>query len=209
MAEVRGDLVRLVDSVIEEALARARKEIEEVYSASSKILDEARSALESKIERGLLESYSRALESLKSAEASAESSIRMKLSEVKSKWINEALGVIRSEVLSWRGERLKKILEKLLEDLISKAPEGLSIKLLAPPSSAEALRSLLERGGAADSARERKLRLVVEIDEKISSGFRAVSEDGKISFDYTLERSLEHLRPALEAMLSEELFGER
>jgi len=204
---VYGDLEGLVREVCEKALREAMRFVEEAYAGAAKLLEDAYRVSAAELEREVGETYSSLAEELKSTEAQLESSLKAKVSAAKAKWVSQVLEEARKALYELDEETKKKLYERMLADLAEKAPEGSSFVVKVGSGDAKALREALS--SLEDRAKAKRLKLSVEeVRGELDGGFKALSADGLVSFDYTFSKLFDAIKPVLEKAASKALFEE-
>jgi len=204
---VYGNPEKLVREIAERVAQEAEREISEAHSSASKLLEDAYRELVLELERKISESYSRQREALRSIEAALESSLRSKVADVKAKWISMVLEEARSKLYAIRGATKENMLAKLINDFIEKVPEAVGFTIYVKKEDLKLVNGILESEEVRSKIDSKKLTLTVEeAPPEFEGGFKAVSTDGRIVYDYSFARIFEMIKPKLERTASTMLF---
>lgn len=185
-------LDKVLDKVLEEALAEYKKTLDLGLEESTKVLDEAKA--EAEREAGtILEHARRQAETVKTkivgaAELDSRNEILTKTEEAVNRVFQMAMESIRSRFL---GEGSAESNLRLLEEAI----RAVGAKELRVTSNKEFLNILRLTSGEI----ARKFNVYLEVKEPINclGGVVVSSKDDSIVFDNTIEARMERLRPIL------------
>ena len=200
-----GDPLKLGRAAAERAFRGSSALLKEALEASFKLIRETYEKALRDALRELEEEFSRAEEYLRSKTASMELELRTRLSELKARFIDEAISRALKEVkrekvgAEWYESYIKATLLKLKSE--AQALGGLKLKVA--PEDRRLVESIIE----AEPELGKLFRIEGEA-EGMLGGVVAESADGRVRIDYSLDLVIKAIEPRLRGVASRVLFGD-
>ena len=195
---ISGDPARLSKSIVEARMAEIEKEVDGSLAAAEKLVATSYQSASERVRREVEAIRNDARERLRSAEAEADLKVKMVTDDVKSKAINDVLAAAIEALKSDRGSWYEEYIRRALEVVESEAREHGKFVVKCSKADVELVSRLIK-------GRE-KLELSNETIE-IIGGVVAVSEDGSMTIDLSLDQLIRENEASLRGVASSALFG--
>ena len=200
MARIYGDPGRVAEEAAGAEMAKALRDLEEALETARRLLEDKRRSLLRKALERVGEAYMDAVERLRSEEAKLELGLRTRVTAEKNRYLDMVMERLREEVrrakagASWYEAYMRRVLEAVA----SEAGEyGGFIVRVAPED-----RDLARRLAAGLEGVE-----VSEEPADILGGAIAVSRDGSVTLDYSLDYIIAQADARLRSVAARVLFG--
>ena len=193
-----GDPTKLGRRIAEARMAEIEKEVDESLAAAEKLVATSYQSAAERIRREVEAIRSDARERLRSAEAEADLRVKMATDDVKSKAISEVLAEAVEALRTDRGDWYTEYLRRALRVIESEAREHGKFVVKCNKADVELVSRLL--------GEYKGLELSSEVIE-IIGGVVAVSEDGSMTIDLSLDRLISENEVSLRGIASSALFG--
>jgi V/A-type H+-transporting ATPase subunit E len=195
---ISGNPEKLANEAIKRALESYDSLLKDAEGAAEKLITSSYSEAERRL-RSTIESKAAELEEkLRSDQAAADLQVRFREEEVKSKAIDDVIDEVMSRLRRDRGEWYIKYVQSALRDLEAEAKDHGGFVVMANRDDRELVAGLLK-----------DLKDLELSDESVNivGGIIAVSKDGSVRVDYSIDQFISENLPSLRGVASRALFG--
>ncbi len=198
--KIYGDPEKVARIIVDREKSSARNVIDDAYKASLKLVEDAYKKAVAQGLRRVEDEYQRLEELLSSKRSSLELELKNRVSEVKSKYINEVLSRALDEIAKMKGEEwYQRFMEAVLKRIVDEAA-GTKVIVKVARDDMDLARSILDKLAPGN----------VELSNKpapIRGGAIGESEDGGLRLDYSLDLLVAMNESRLRLIASKALFG--
>ena len=195
---VSGDPAKFGRRIAEARMAEIEKEVNESLAAAEKLVTTSYQSAAERIRREVEAIRSDARERLRSAEAEADLRVKMAVEDVKSRAISDVIAEAVKALRNDRGEWYVEFLRRALKVVASEARERGKFVVKCNKTDLELVSRLVKEYEGLELSSE-----AIEI----IGGVVAVSEDGSMTIDLSLDRLISENEASLRGVASSALFG--
>lgn len=198
---IHGDPEKIIASVEEELVNKLEKAAEAVESEATKLLSQLLGKRIGELLRRIEDAEKNYVNALESARSKAEVELKKMGERRKEEWILRAVEEVKSSfirrVLEDEG-LYRSYLERSLRDVLSSEER---ILVQADERTARIIEEISRSAGFGERVR------IESLDLKSSGGFVALSGDGGVRYNYTLDHVISSREYELKVKVSKTLFG--
>lgn len=198
---IHGNPERVIGSVEEDLVEKLEKAMDAVESEAAKLLDQALGMRISELMRKIDDAEKNYVNALESARSKAEVELKKRGERRKEEWVLKAVEEVKSKfvkIVVSDEELYRSYLERSLRDVLSNED-----KILVQTDQRTA--RIIEEISRSADFKERVE--ITSTDLKALGGFIALSTDGSVRYNYTLDHVVSSREYELKVKISKTLFG--
>jgi len=203
MVRTRGNPEALAKNVAEDLKKDLEKFLDDSLNTALQIMEDKRETIIKEMIESLREEYSRFEENYKSLKARLDLELRSKVSEKKSKFINQAIKTALNRIKERKKEEwYRKFMEGIFEKLARESKEIGELIVEVSNDDKELAKELI------DKMNESGAKLVLgESSSEIIGGVRARDRNSTFIIDYSLDLFVKENATLLRSIAAKALFG--
>ncbi len=195
---ISGNPARVADEIVKRKLAEFSSMLDDSVSAAEKLVNSAYEAAEKKLRDSITSKAQELKELLRSAQASADLQVKLKEDEIKNNAINDVMDEVKRRLSSERGDWYNAYLRAALKELSAESKMYGKFKIMCSPKDLDLVKDLV-KGLEGLEVSDDTLNII--------GGIVAVSQDGSVRVDYTLDQLISENEALLRGIASRALFG--
>ncbi len=201
---IQGDPEKLAVEIVSKLIESFQKTLDQAYNDAINMLDDGYKKIKIELEESLTETYNKAMDEIKSADAIKYTEVKLEISRLKNKIITEAIEKAKEKIAELKEEERYRILKDLFKNFLenTKVTKG---EIHVMKRDVKIVKKVLSEL-SENKEREKNFKITGDLDAKLG-GFKFVSTKEKVSYDYTLDLLFENMKPKLMSLASKELFG--
>jgi V/A-type H+-transporting ATPase subunit E len=197
---ISGDARKVADSVTKKALSQLESQLDEALSAALKLTDSSHKASSEKAVKAIKTKAEELRELLRSKAAEADLKVKLKEESIKAEATDKVMSEALRRLKLDRGEWYTKFLRRILETLQDEAESYGGFIIYGSAEDLNLLRDLIKGYSGLELSEE---------PVQVAGGVVAVSKDGSVRLDYTLDQLVKENYTYLRGLASRELFEVR
>jgi V/A-type H+-transporting ATPase subunit E len=197
---ISGDTRKVADSVTKKAISQLESQLDEALSAALKLADSSHKASSEKAVKVIERKAEELRELLRSKAAEADLKVKLKEESIKAEVTDKVMSEALRRLKLDRGEWYTKFLRRILDTLQDEAESYGGFIIHGSAEDLNLLRDLI-KGYSGLELSEEAVQVV--------GGVVAVSKDGSVRLDYTLDQLVKENYTYLRGLASRELFEVR
>jgi len=197
---ISGEARKVADSVTKKALSQLESQLDEALSAALKLTDSSHKASSEKAVKAIEIKAEELRELLRSKAAEADLKVKLKEESIKAEATDKVMSEALRRLKLDRGEWYTKFLRRILDSLQDEAESYGGFIIHGSAEDLNLLRDLI-KGYSGLELSEEAVQVV--------GGVVAVSKDGSVRLDYTLDQLVKENYTYLRGLASRELFEVR
>jgi len=197
---ISGDAQKVADSVTKKAVSQLESQLDEALSAALKLTDSSHKASSEKAVKAIERKAEELRELLRSKAAEADLRVKLKEESIKAEATDKVMSEALRRLKLDRGEWYTKFLRRILDSLQDEAESYGGFIIHGSAEDLNLLRDLI-KGYSGLELSEEAVQVV--------GGVVAVSKDGSVRLDYTLDQLVKENYTYLRGLASRELFEVR
>jgi Archaeal/vacuolar-type H+-ATPase subunit E len=197
---ISGDTRKVADSVTKKAISQLESQLDEALSAALKLADSSHKASSEKAVKAIERKAEELRELLRSKAAEADLRVKLKEESIKAEATDKVMSEALRRLKLDRGEWYTKFLRRILDSLQDEAESYGGFVIHGSAEDLNLLRDLI-KGYSGLELSEEAVQVV--------GGVVAVSKDGSVRLDYTLDQLVKENYTYLRGLASRELFEVR
>jgi len=197
---ISGDTRKVADSVTKKAISQLESQLNEALSAALKLADSSHKASSEKAVKAIERKAEELRELLRSKAAEADLRVKLKEESIKAEATDKVMSEALRRLKLDRGEWYTKFLRRILDSLQDEAESYGGFVIHGSAEDLNLLRDLI-KGYSGLELSEEAVQVV--------GGVVAVSKDGSVRLDYTLDQLVKENYTYLRGLASRELFEVR
>lgn len=197
---ISGDARKVADSVTKKALSQLESQLDEALSAALKLTDSSHKASSEKAVKAIKTKAEELRELLRSKAAEADLKVKLKEESIKAEATDKVMSEALRRLKLDRGEWYTKFLRRILDTLQDEAGSYGGFIIHGPAEDLNLLRDLIKGYSGLELSEE---------PVQVAGGVVAVSKDGSVRLDYTLDQLVKENYTYLRGLASRELFEVR
>jgi V/A-type H+-transporting ATPase subunit E len=197
---ISGDTRKVADSVTKKAISQLESQLDEALSAALKLADSSHKASSEKAVKVIERKAEELRELLRSKAAEADLRVKLKEESIKAEATDKVMSEALRRLKLDRGEWYTKFLRRILDSLQDEAESYGGFVIHGSAEDLNLLRDLI-KGYSGLELSEEAVQVV--------GGVVAVSKDGSVRLDYTLDQLVKENYTYLRGLASRELFEVR
>lgn len=195
---ISGNPDRVASDIIKKKLASFDSMLSEAEGAAEKLLLSSYNDAEKRLRDAIEAKAAELKERLRSDMAAADLQVKLKEDEIKDRTINEVIDEATSRLRSDRGEWYTKYLKSVIEELAEESKEYGGFILQVNKDDRKLVSDMI------------KAYPTLELSEQgvdITGGLIAISKDGSLRVDYSIDQFIKENLSSLRGLASRTLFG--
>jgi V/A-type H+-transporting ATPase subunit E len=197
---ISGDARKVADSVTKKALSQLESQLDEALSAALKLTDSSHKASSEKAVKAIKTKAEELRELLRSKAAEADLEVKLKEESIKAEVTDKVMSEALRRLKLDRGEWYTKFLRRILDTLQDEAESYGGFIIHGSAEDLNLLRDLIKGYSGLELSEE---------PVQVVGGVVAVSKDGSVRLDYTLDQLVKENYTYLRGLASRELFEVR
>jgi len=197
---ISGEARKVADSVTKKALSQLESQLDEALSAALKLTDSSHKASSEKAVKAIEIKAEELRELLRSKAAEADLRVKLKEESIKAEVTDKVMSEALRRLKLDRGEWYTKFLRRILDTLQDEAKSYGGFIIHCSAEDLNLLRDLIKGYSGLELSEE---------PVQVVGGVVAVSKDGSVRLDYTLDQLVKENYTYLRGLASRELFEVR
>jgi Archaeal/vacuolar-type H+-ATPase subunit E len=197
---ISGEARKVADSVTKKALSQLESQLDEALSAALKLTDSSHKASSEKAVKAIEIKAEELRELLRSKAAEADLKVKLKEESIKAEATDKVMSEALRRLKLDRGEWYTKFLRRILDSLQDEAKSYGGFIIRGSAEDLNLLRDLIKGYSGLELSEE---------PVQVVGGVVAVSKDGSVRLDYTLDQLVKENYTYLRGLASRELFEVR
>jgi V/A-type H+-transporting ATPase subunit E len=197
---ISGEAQKVADSVTKKALSQLESQLDEALSAALKLTDSSHKASSEKAVKAIEIKAEELRELLRSKAAEADLKVKLKEESIKAEVTDKVMSEALRRLKLDRGEWYTKFLRRILDSLQDEAESYGGFIIRGSAEDLNLLRDLIKGYSGLELSEE---------PVQVVGGVVAVSKDGSVRLDYTLDQLVKENYTYLRGLASRELFEVR
>jgi len=197
---ISGDAQKVADSVTKKAVSQLESQLDEALSAALKLTDSSHKASSEKAVKAIEIKAEELRELLRSKAAEADLKVKLKEESIKAEATDKVMSEALRRLKLDRGEWYTKFLRRILDSLQDEAESYGGFIIRGSAEDLNLLRDLIKGYSGLELSEE---------PVQVVGGVVAVSKDGSVRLDYTLDQLVKENYTYLRGLASRELFEVR
>jgi V/A-type H+-transporting ATPase subunit E len=197
---ISGEARKVADSVTKKALSQLESQLDEALSAALKLTDSSHKASSEKAVKAIEIKAEELRELLRSKAAEADLKVKLKEESIKAEATDKVMSEALRRLKLDRGEWYTKFLRRILDSLQDEAESYGGFIIRGSAEDLNLLRDLIKGYSGLELSEE---------PVQVVGGVVAVSKDGSVRLDYTLDQLVKENYTYLRGLASRELFEVR
>ncbi|ESQ26301.1 MAG: Archaeal/vacuolar-type H+-ATPase subunit E [uncultured Acidilobus sp. OSP8] len=197
---ISGEARKVADSVTKKALSQLESQLDEALSAALKLTDSSHKASSEKAVKAIEIKAEELRELLRSKAAEADLKVKLKEESIKAEATDKVMSEALRRLKLDRGEWYTKFLRRILDTLQDEAKSYGGFIIRGSAEDLNLLRDLIKGYSGLELSEE---------PVQVVGGVVAVSKDGSVRLDYTLDQLVKENYTYLRGLASRELFEVR
>jgi V/A-type H+-transporting ATPase subunit E len=197
---ISGEARKVADSVTKKALSQLESQLDEALSAALKLTDSSHKASSEKAVKAIEIKAEELRELLRSKAAEADLKVKLKEESIKAEATDKVMSEALRRLKLDRGEWYTKFLRRILDTLQDEAESYGGFIIHGSAEDLNLLRDLIKGYSGLELSEE---------PVQVVGGVVAVSKDGSVRLDYTLDQLVKENYTYLRGLASRELFEVR
>ncbi|PVU68431.1 hypothetical protein DDW02_01130 [Acidilobus sp. SCGC AC-742_M05] len=197
---ISGEARKVADSVTKKALSQLESQLDEALSAALKLTDSSHKASSEKAVKAIEIKAEELRELLRSKAAEADLEVKLKEESIKAEATDKVMSEALRRLKLDRGEWYTKFLRRILDTLQDEAKSYGGFIIHGSAEDLDLLRDLIKGYSGLELSEE---------PVQVVGGVVAVSKDGSVRLDYTLDQLVKENYTYLRGLASRELFEVR
>lgn len=200
MARIYGDPARVAGEAARAEMEKALRDLDEARSTARRLLEDKRRSLLRKALERVGEAYMDAVERLRSEEAKLELGLRTRVTAEKNRYLDQVMERLRGELRRAKAGAAwyEAYLRRVLEAVAAEAGEYGGFTVRVAPEDLELARRLASGLNGVEVSGE---------PADILGGAVAVSKDGSVTLDYSIDYVIAQADARLRSVAARVLFG--
>jgi len=197
---ISGEARKVADSVTKKALSQLESQLDEALSAALKLTDSSHKASSEKAVKAIEIRAEELRELLRSKAAEADLKVKLKEESIKAEATDKVMSEALRRLKLDRGEWYTKFLRRILDSLQDEAESYGGFIIRGSAEDLNLLRDLIKGYSGLELSEE---------PVQVVGGVVAISKDGSVRLDYTLDQLVKENYTYLRGLASRELFEVR
>jgi len=197
---ISGEARKVADSVTKKALSQLESQLDEALSAALKLTDSSHKASSEKAVKAIEIKAEELRELLRSKAAEADLKVKLKEESIKAEATDKVMSEALRRLKLDRGEWYTKFLRRILDTLQDEAESYGGFIIHGSAEDLNLLRDLIKGYSGLELSEE---------PVQVVGGVVAISKDGSVRLDYTLDQLVKENYTYLRGLASRELFEVR
>jgi len=197
---ISGEARKVADSVTKKALSQLESQLDEALSAALKLTDSSHKASSEKAVKAIEIKAEELRELLRSKAAEADLKVKLKEESIKAEVTDKVMSEALRRLKLDRGEWYTKFLRRILDTLQDEAKSYGGFIIHGSAEDLNLLRDLIKGYSGLELSEE---------PVQVVGGVVAISKDGSVRLDYTLDQLVKENYTYLRGLASRELFEVR
>jgi V/A-type H+-transporting ATPase subunit E len=197
---ISGDAQKVADSVTKKAVSQLESQLDEALSAALKLTDSSHKASSEKAVKAIEIKAEELRELLRSKAAEADLKVKLKEESIKAEATDKVMSEALRRLKLDRGEWYTKFLRRILDSLQDEAESYGGFIIHGSAEDLNLLRDLIKGYSGLELSEE---------PVQVVGGVVAISKDGSVRLDYTLDQLVKENYTYLRGLASRELFEVR
>ncbi len=197
---ISGEAQKVADSVTKKALSQLESQLDEALSAALKLTDSSHKASSEKAVKAIEIKAEELRELLRSKAAEADLKVKLKEESIKAEATDKVMSEALRRLKLNRGEWYTKFLRRILDSLQDEAESYGGFIIRGSAEDLNLLRDLIKGYSGLELSEE---------PVQVVGGVVAISKDGSVRLDYTLDQLVKENYTYLRGLASRELFEVR
>jgi len=197
---ISGEARKVADSVTKKALSQLESQLDEALSAALKLTDSSHKASSEKAVKAIEIKAEELRELLRSKAAEADLRVKLKEESIKAEATDKVMSEALRRLKLDRGEWYTKFLRRILDSLQDEAESYGGFIIHGSAEDLNLLRDLIKGYSGLELSEE---------PVQVVGGVVAISKDGSVRLDYTLDQLVKENYTYLRGLASRELFEVR
>jgi len=197
---ISGDAQKVADSVTKKAVSQLESQLDEALSAALKLTDSSHKASSEKAVKAIEIKAEELRELLRSKAAEADLRVKLKEESIKAEATDKVMSEALRRLKLDRGEWYTKFLRRILDSLQDEAESYGGFIIHGSAEDLNLLRDLIKGYSGLELSEE---------PVQVVGGVVAISKDGSVRLDYTLDQLVKENYTYLRGLASRELFEVR
>ncbi|MDT7867301.1 MAG: V-type ATP synthase subunit E [Acidianus sp.] len=197
---ISGEARKVADSVTKKTLSQLESQLDEALSAALKLTDSSHKASSEKAVKAIEIKAEELRELLRSKAAEADLKVKLKEESIKAEATDKVMSEALRRLKLDRGEWYTKFLRRILDTLQDEAKSYGGFIIHGSAEDLNLLRDLIKGYSGLELSEE---------PVQVVGGVVAVSKDGSVRLDYTLDQLVKENYTYLRGLASRELFEVR
>jgi len=197
---ISGEARKVADSVTKKALSQLESQLDEALSAALKLTDSSHKASSEKAVKAIEIKAEELRELLRSKAAEADLKVKLKEESIKAEATDKVMSEALRRLKLDRGDWYTKFLRRILETLQDEAKSYGGFIIHGSAEDLNLLRDLIKGYSGLELSEE---------PVQVVGGVVAISKDGSVRLDYTLDQLVKENYTYLRGLASRELFEVR
>jgi len=197
---ISGDAQKVADSVTKKAVSQLESQLDEALSAALKLTDSSHKASSEKAVKAIEIKAEELRELLRSKAAEADLKVKLKEESIKAEVTDKVMSEALRRLKLDRGEWYTKFLRRILDSLQDEAESYGGFIIHGSAEDLNLLRDLIKGYSGLELSEE---------PVQVVGGVVAISKDGSVRLDYTLDQLVKENYTYLRGLASRELFEVR
>jgi len=197
---ISGDAQKVADSVTKKAVSQLESQLDEALSAALKLTDSSHKASSEKAVKAIERKAEELRELLRSKAAEADLKVKLKEESIKAEVTDKVMSEALRRLKLDRGEWYTKFLRRILDTLQDEAKSYGGFIIHGSAEDLNLLRDLIKGYSGLELSEE---------PVQVVGGVVAISKDGSVRLDYTLDQLVKENYTYLRGLASRELFEVR
>jgi len=197
---ISGDAQKVADSVTKKAVSQLESQLDEALSAALKLTDSSHKASSEKAVKAIERKAEELRELLRSKAAEADLRVKLKEESIKAEATDKVMSEALRRLKLDRGEWYTKFLRRILDSLQDEAESYGGFIIHGSAEDLNLLRDLIKGYSGLELSEE---------PVQVVGGVVAISKDGSVRLDYTLDQLVKENYTYLRGLASRELFEVR
>ena len=197
---ISGDARKVADSVTKKAVSQLESQLDEALSAALKLTDSSHKASSEKAVKAIEIKAEELRELLRSKAAEADLKVKLKEESIKAEATDKVMSEALRRLKLDRGEWYTKFLRRILDSLQDEAESYGGFIIHGSAEDLNLLRDLIKGYSGLELSEE---------PVQVVGGVVAISKDGSVRLDYTLDQLVKENYTYLRGLASRELFEVR
>jgi len=197
---ISGEARKVADSVTKKALSQLESQLDEALSAALKLTDSSHKASSEKAVKAIEIKAEELRELLRSKAAEADLKVKLKEESIKAEATDKVMSEALRRLKLDRGEWYTKFLRRILDSLQDEAKSYGGFIIRGSAEDLNLLRDLIKGYSGLELSEE---------PVQVVGGVVAISKDGSVRLDYTLDQLVKENYTYLRGLASRELFEVR
>jgi Archaeal/vacuolar-type H+-ATPase subunit E len=197
---ISGEARKVADSVTKKAVSQLESQLDEALSAALKLTDSSHKASSEKAVKAIEIKAEELRELLRSKAAEADLKVKLKEESIKAEATDKVMSEALRRLKLDRGEWYTKFLRRILDSLQDEAESYGGFIIHGSAEDLNLLRDLIKGYSGLELSEE---------PVQVVGGVVAISKDGSVRLDYTLDQLVKENYTYLRGLASRELFEVR